>query len=60
MLSVAVTKAEHQIFTNAWRDVFMYGMDYSTLEIADIWKAAQQIYKDYPQLLESAKSILFN
>ncbi len=59
MLSVAVTKAEHQKFTNAWRGVFQYGMDYSTLQKADIWKVAQKIYKDYPELLDAAKSILF-
>lgn len=60
MLSVAVTKAEHQKFTNAWRKTFEYGMDYSTLKKSDIWKAAQKIYKDYPELLNAAKSILFS
>ena len=60
MLSVAVTKTEHQKFTNAWRSVFQYGMDYSTLGKTDIWKAAQQIYRDYPELLKAAKSVLFD
>lgn len=59
MLSVAVTPAEHQAFTNAWRDVFKYGMDYSTLTPEIIWDAAQDIYKDYPELLDAAEEILF-
>ena len=59
MLSVAVTKTEHQQFTNAWRAAFAYGMDYSTLTVDDIWDVAQEIYKDYPEVLEAAKEILF-
>jgi hypothetical protein len=59
MLSVAVTPAEHQKFTNAWREIFKYGTNYSELEIEDIWKAAQTIYKDYPELLEAARKTLF-
>ena len=59
MLSVAVTAAEHQKFTNAWRDIFKYGTDYSKLTKNDIWKAAQKIYKDYPELLKAAKKTLF-
>ena len=59
ILSVAVTPAEHLKFTNAWREVFEYGMDYSVLSLEDIWKAAQEIYKDYPELLEAAKKTLF-
>ena len=60
ILSVALTPAEHQKFTNAWRQVFKYGMDYRTLSIDDIWKAAQEIYKDYPDLLDAAHKILFD
>jgi len=59
MLSVAVTKAEHQKFTNAWRAHFKYGMDYSDLTQADIWDVAQTIYKDYPDLLDAAYKTLF-
>ena len=36
MLSVAVTPAEHQKFTNAWREIFKYGTNYSELEIEDL------------------------
>lgn len=59
MLSVAVTTSEHQVFTNAWRAIFKYGMDYSKLTVQDLWEAAQQVYKDYPELLKAAKTILF-
>ena len=59
MLSVAVTPAEHQKFTNAWRAVFKYGTDYTELTTDDIWQAAQKIYADYPELLEAAEEILF-
>jgi hypothetical protein len=59
MLSVALTKWEHNIFTMAWRAAFPYGMDYSTLTVDDIWDVAQQIYKDYPELLDAAKEILY-
>ena len=59
MLSVAVTAAEHQKFTNAWRSVFKYGTNYSVLTKNDIWKAAQEIYKDFPELLQAARKTLF-
>ena len=59
MLSVAVTKSEHQVFTNAWRKAFAYGMDYNTLTVDAIWDVAQEIYKDYPEILEAAEKILF-
>lgn len=59
MLSVAVTAAEHQKFTNAWRELFKYGMDYSNITIDDLWEAAQKIYKNYPEILKAAKKILY-
>ena len=59
MLSVSLTLAEHRKFTNAWREWFPYGMDYSTVTIAELWDAAQEIYKDYPALLDAAWVILF-
>ena len=59
MLSVAVTATEHRQFTNAWRNLFSYGMDYSTVTVDMLWDAAQIIYKDYPELLEASKEILF-
>jgi len=59
MLSVAVTKAEHQAFTNEWRKLIPYGTDYSSLSINQIWEAAQKVYKNYPALLEAAKNTIF-
>ena len=59
MLSVAVTPAEHQKFTNMWREIFKYGTNYRKLTIDDIWRAAQKVYKDYPALLASAWEILY-
>ena len=58
MLSVAVTPEEHQKFTNAWRSAFAYGTDYANLTISEIWKAAQQIYAEYPELLKAAAQTL--
>lgn len=60
MSSVAVTKDEHQIFTNAWRQVIPYGTDYSSLTKKQIWDAAQEIYKDSPELLNAAKKQIYN
>lgn len=59
MLSVAVTAAEHQRFTNDWRRLVAYGTDYSKLTPGNIWEYAQQVYKDYPELLNAAKQTLF-
>ena len=59
MDSVAVTKAEHQAFTNAWRSEIPYGTDYGNLTKTQIWDKAQTIYKNYPELLESAKNTIF-
>jgi RHS repeat-associated protein len=58
--SVALTPEEHQIFTNAWRAWFAYGKtDYQSKTEEEIWQAAQKIYENYPELLESAKKALF-
>ncbi len=59
MLSVALTAAEHQKFTNAWRQHFPYGKDYSSLTREEIWDVAQEIYANYPVLIDAAKEILF-
>ncbi len=59
MLSVAVTKTEHQAFTNAWRKLIPYGTNYSTLTKTQIWNYAQEVYKDYPALLDAAKKTIF-
>jgi hypothetical protein len=59
MQSVALTLEEHQMFTNAWRSQIGYGVDYTLLTADDIWFAAQQVYADYPELLEAARQTLF-
>ena len=59
MLCVAVTKEEHQAFTNAWRKLIPYGTDYSTLTLSEIWDAAKSVYCDYPDLLEIAKRTIY-
>ena len=60
MLSVAVTREEHQKFTKAWRNAFAYGTDYSKVTKAELWMAAKEIYKDYPELLEAARRTIYH
>jgi RHS repeat-associated protein len=55
--TVAVTKVEHQIFTNAWRTAIPYGSG-KTFTRAEVWLHAQKIYKDYPALLEASRQAL--
>ncbi|MFD2288251.1 DUF4280 domain-containing protein [Pedobacter petrophilus] len=50
MLSVVLTKEEHQIFTNAWRKAFPYGKPKPTPR--QVEDAAKEIYKDYPEILK--------
>ncbi len=59
MLSVALTPEEHQMFTNAWRSLIPYGTDYTELTAEQIWSFAQQVYANYPVLLEAAKQTIF-
>jgi len=58
MLSVAVSPAEHQAFTNAWRAAIPYGTNYATVTAQQLWMHAQRIYADYPALLDAAKTTL--
>ena len=59
-LSVAVTKQEHQRFTNEWRRHFPYGKtSYKTLQADEIWAAAQKIYRNYPDLLDAVWDTLY-
>ena len=56
MLSVELTKAEHKVFTKAWKMALPYSADYSKKQI---FKAAVKIYIKKPRLLISAiKTIL--
>ena len=54
MPSVAVTKSEHQVFTNAWRKAIPYGANGTGMATgAQIDGAAGQIYAGYPNLLSA-------
>jgi len=55
-LTIAVTEAEHQAFTNAWRREIGYGLEGTfsrKFERAEIIAAARRIYKDYPAILKA-------
>jgi hypothetical protein len=43
MTSVAVTKAEHQVFTNAWRQAIPYGEGTANATPLQIENAARQM-----------------
>lgn len=51
MLSVAVTKSEHQVFTNAWRRLIPYGAGTEGATKKSIMEAARKIYADHPVIL---------
>lgn len=51
MLSISLSKAEHQVYTNAWRVALPYGNTYSK---AQILGAAVKIYAKSPKLLVAA------
>jgi hypothetical protein len=52
MLSIAVTPAEHQRFTNEWRRQVRYGTDYEAKGMRErVEKAARYVYRDYPDIL---------
>jgi len=62
-----MTKEEHRAFTNRWREAIKYnskghsGKEVLTTSGAnkeDIRKAAQEIYEDYPELLEVVNNYL--
>ena len=54
-LTVAVTNAEHQQFTNAWRDEIAYGAagTYRVAMPAEVLDAARKVYKNYPAILKA-------
>ena len=53
MSSIALTPAEHQIFTNAWRQLIPYGSGTANATREQIMNAARIIYKDYPDILKA-------
>jgi hypothetical protein len=59
MFAVAVKyPEEHQTFTNMWRNLIPYGSGTANATKQIVWEAAQQIYAEYPALLETAKAML--
>ena len=61
--SIALTPQEHQAFTNAWRNAIGYDNMTSALKTSaatldDIWRAAQSVYQQYPELLETVRQFL--
>jgi len=52
MLSIAVTPAEHQVFTNAWRKEIAYGTSASATRTR-VEAAARRVYADYPDILRA-------
>ena len=52
MVSMALTPAEQQMFTNAWRDAISYGKGTRSAFKAQIEAEAREIYKSYPTILK--------
>ncbi len=53
MASIALTNTEHQVFTNAWRALIPYGEGTAQATKQNVMDAARQVYKDYPEVLQS-------
>jgi hypothetical protein len=58
MLSIVLTRAEHQAFTNAWLDFIgrsnsLNPKNTNTVTREQIMEAARVIYKDYPEILRA-------
>jgi hypothetical protein len=53
MLAIAVSPAEHQAFTNAWRQVIPYGQGTASATRQQVLDAARQIYSRYPEILKA-------
>ncbi|MEJ2042137.1 MAG: hypothetical protein P8X89_02560, partial [Reinekea sp.] len=53
MASIALTKAEHQVFTNAWRKAIPYGQGTANATRELVMEKAKDIYSGYPEILKS-------
>ena len=53
MASVAVTLAEHQAFTNAWRKAIPYGKGTANATAKQVLDTARQIYSGRPEILKA-------
>ena len=52
MASIAVTPAEHQVFTNAWRAAIPYGQGTKGATVEQVLAVARSIYSNYPAILQ--------
>jgi hypothetical protein len=53
-LSVAVTPAEHQVFTNRWRELIPYGPSGTGAATREsVMSAARKVYADHPDILRA-------
>ena len=65
MLSVVLKPEEHAWFTAKWREEIGLSswtsrrLRTDNASRDDIWRAAQKIYQDYPELLEAARRTIF-
>jgi hypothetical protein len=50
---VAVTQAEDQAFTNAWRQAFPYGAGTQAATREAVMREAARIYADHPAILQA-------
>ena len=54
MASVILTKEQHLIFTNRWREAIKLGTNYSTLTLGEILDIAKKkVYYDAPELMDA-------
>ncbi len=53
MLPIAVTWAEHQVFTNAWRAAIPYGAGTAAATQQQVYDAARNIYANHPAILSA-------
>ena len=57
--AIPISKDLHRVITNRWRKEIPYGTDYKKLNKKTLIKAANQVYKDMPELRKVAIKILF-
>ena len=58
IISIALTKEQHRIYTNRWRTEIPYGSNYNVISKKKLLNAAQKVYKDAPDLLDIVKQML--
>jgi len=51
MSAIVVTRIEHRVFTNQWRQAIPYGSRNVTPNMVN--NAARNIYRDYPEILQA-------